>query len=109
LGIAAAKGEFIVLALDDNYMTPGFIEQMVGQTLHHKASVAVCDCAHHYAGYDVWRQCKALPCYLMATEIVKKVGWNETSVYAEGHFLDAIRQEAEGRIIHVPRMLVVHN
>jgi len=108
LGINAAKGEFINFALDDNYLTPGFIEQMVGAIQHLKADAAVCDCAHHYAGFGVWPHCKAWPAYMIRSELVREIGWTESSIYAEGHFLDAVHLASKHGIVHVPRALVVH-
>ncbi len=106
LGIDAARGTYIGLQNDDNYLTPGFIEQLVF-ALEAGADVACCQVVHSYSGWDVTGPGSDLGSWLARTELVKRHLWKGQSFDYDLAYLKTLA--AEGQCVEVPRPLVVHN
>src|SRR5437773_4001151 len=49
-GIDAARGEIIGVQNDDNYLVPGFLEQMVG-AIQDGADLVLCNTVHNHIGW----------------------------------------------------------
>ncbi len=116
LGIDAAKGEFIGLQNDDNYLTPGFIEQLAF-ALQQGADLALCQMSHAYNGWEGRASCvngmpatADLGCWLARADLVRQVKWTGTDFFSDAEYVGAIANIAgKERIAVVPRVLFVKN
>lgn len=102
-------GEWIGTNNDDNYLTPGYIEQMVLAGQRSGASLVLCSAVHRYAA---WGCCKAgqdLACWIAKKELVRKVQWTDTDFLADETYLNKLMEAADGQFAEVPRPLVVKN
>jgi hypothetical protein len=113
-GINACTGDIIGIQNDDNYLTPGFIEQLVWD-IEDGASVAMCNFSHNYFGYGLYnadpRQgyCD-LGCFLARADLMKQVPWPGQHSEADGQFIQRLVQVAGmHRIAKTNKVLFVHN
>lgn len=106
-GIAAATGEFICFQNDDNYLTPGYVEQLVKPLLS-GAGLSVCHSAHSYIG---WQQSPSpdLGSFMFRTELARRIPWPSDDVRAEIHYLQDLQKAVGGRVVVVDRPLFVKN
>ena len=107
LGIDAARGEFIGLQNDDNYLTPGFIEQLVFALQEHKADVALCHPVHSYSGWAVTPAGSDLGSWIARAEVIRSHPWTGVDFDSDLKYLGEI---CKGRkVVTVNRPLFVHN
>jgi hypothetical protein len=85
LGVDAAKGEYISLQNDDNYPTPGYLEQMVLAMQSYNARIVMCDCIHSYVGWSVLPECEDISCVMMATSLAKGRNWAEVQTQRQSN------------------------
>jgi hypothetical protein len=111
-GIDACQGEFIGLQNDDNWLCPGFLEQLVW-ALSDGAELALCDMVHSHLGWQHYQtsprpgECD-LGSWLARTELVRKVAWPGTNFDSDGVFVQRMAEMAK-RVVNVRRPLYVHN
>lgn len=103
------EGDWIGTNNDDNYLTPGYIEQMVRAGEESGVPLVICGSSHRYSA---WGPCKAgqdLSCWLARKELVRQVKWDTTDFWADQFYLHKLMDAAGGKVAEVPRMLVVKN
>jgi hypothetical protein len=106
LGIDAARGDFIGLSNDDNYYTPGYLEQMVLALQTEKADIVMCPVVHSYSGWSVTPAGSDLGCWLARAEVVKAHPWTGVDFDSDQKYLAEI---SKGRkVVTVNRPLFVH-
>lgn len=104
-GIDAAQGKYIGLQNDDNYLTPGYIEQLV-LALEAGNDVALCPIVHSYAGFEVTQAGGDIGCWLARADLVKSIPWTGQQWNSDREYL---KQLIEGRkVVVVDRPLYVH-
>jgi hypothetical protein len=103
------KGEWLGTNNDDNYLTPGYIEQMVRAGQRSGAKLVLCAGAHRYSGWSVCPAGSDLACWLAHRELVEQVRWEGTDFLADQTYLQKLMNAAGGRVAEVPRVLVVKN
>ena len=112
-GIDAARGAFIALGNDDNYYTPGFIDQMVYALQSQDADMAVCHYLGHYLG---WQHIPAVPkaghcdlgCFMAKASLVRSVPWEGQEFNSDGLYIEKLARKA-GKVVEVSRPLFIHN
>jgi hypothetical protein len=93
----------------DNYYIPTFIEEMCNDY----GDIVYCDMIHSHWNYK-WRGTElrrgALDCgcYIVKTELVKRIGWNHTNYTADWLFIQDCMKEASS-IRKVDKILFCHN
>lgn len=113
-GIDAAAGEYIALANDDNYLTPGFIEQMVHALQENNRKAALCDFLSKYQGYQPVSPSPEvgscdLACFMAHRSLFEKVKWEGMDFEADGRFISRLVQADGGQYAAANRVLVVKN
>jgi Glycosyl transferase family 2 len=114
VGIDNCDGTIIGLQNDDNYLTPGYMEQLVW-ALEDGADIALCDCVHSYLawGYEESQARTAkgdMGCWLARADLVRKVRWPGNHAFADGDFIQAMAQlSGPNRIAKVSKPLFIHN
>lgn len=112
IGIETATGEYICLANDDNYLTPGFIEQLV-MAMEDGADMAVCGYASKYAGYDAIAAGTEIGqadinSWMARASLVKANPFTGIDFDSDGKYVQLIALKAN-RVEMVDRVLMVKN
>lgn len=109
-GLEACHGAILGTNNDDNYLTPGYIEQLVW-AIQDGADIAACRQVHSYIGWNVMGASRDsstdLCCWLAKRELVRQVPWTGTSFTADGDYFKQLA--ALGKLAVVERPLVVKN
>lgn len=105
------KIEWFGFANDDNYMTPGFVEQMIFATQETGALGVSCDCVHKYFGWSANTAKRIshidLNAWLFHRSVVQK--WDGIDIDAEPRWIRSCLDVCKDRVVHVPRPLFVKN
>ncbi len=109
LALEHCKGEWIGTQNDDNYLTPGYIEQLVRAGERSGAKLVLCRGVHRYSAWGVCGAGQDLCCWLANREIVQQVQWTDTDFLADQTYLNKLIKAADGKVAEVPRPLVVKN
>lgn len=114
LGIdsVSSDSEFIGVNNDDNYLTPGYLEQMVQALQFSGKSVAVCQCVHSYGGWagGINGQFgQDLSCWVARTSVVRSIKWDRYDVDGEGDWVRKLCEAVGNEVVQINRELVVHN
>jgi hypothetical protein len=109
VGIDACRGEFIGLQNDDNYLVPGYLEQMIGAMTMENADLALCRFLHSYCGWDDIDNPRDLGAWMARATIVRKTPWSGAELLSDQDYLKALKAAAGDRIVEVKRVLFVHN
>ena len=110
-GIYACTGDYLNLQNDDNYLTPGFLEQMVMALEHHQADLCIGNLLHNYAGYRFTEQVVGnadLGSWMASRSLMRRVRWKGTDMIADQRYLEAVVKQAK-KVIQLPAGLFVHN
>ncbi len=105
--------EYVGLNNDDNYLTPGYLEQMVGALQERKADLVMCQTLHAYDAWSVTPSTPVAGCadvgnWLASADLIRKVPWEGEDFEADGRFVERLARTA-GRCIEVRRPLLVKN
>lgn len=103
------QGEWIGTNNDDNYLTPGYIEQMAYAGEQSGASLVLCHAVHRYSAWGVTKAGQDLGCWLARRELVERVRWTRTDFLADEAYLDQLITLAGGKVAEIPRTLLVKN
>lgn len=103
------RGEWIGTNNDDNYLTPGYIEQMVLAGERSGAKLVLCHAVHRYSSWGVSGCGQDLACWLARRELVRAVPWTDCDFLADEKYLNRLIEAAGGSVVEVPRPLVVKN
>lgn len=103
------EGEWIGTNNDDNYLTPGYLEQMVRAGERSGAPLVVCAAVHRYAAWGCCKTGQDLACWIARKELVKQVQWTDTDFLADERYLSKLMEAADGKHAEVLRPLVVKN
>jgi hypothetical protein len=113
-GIDAAGGEIIELQNDDNYLVPGFLEQLVW-AIQDGASLVLCDTCHSYFGWACHHveprrgECD-LGAFLARASLIRQVKWPGNDQLSDGEFIERLAALAgPDKIAFVRRPLFIHN
>lgn len=100
------KGDWIGTQNDDNYLTPGFLEQMVAAG--ESADLVECDILHRYNGWRVTPG-NDLCAWLARREVVRQTLWTGTGFTADQEYFAALVRNAARGVRRVEVPLVVKN
>jgi len=103
------KGEWIGTNNDDNYLTPGYIEQMVYVGQKHGSDVVTCQMLHRYSAWQVVPAGTDLCAWLARGELVHRVPWEGTGFTADQEYLQALVRASGKQITQINAPLVVKN
>lgn len=103
------RGEWIGTNNDDNYLTPGYIEQLVQAGMEAGAQLVLCHGVHRYSGYTVCQVGDDLACWLARRELVEQCPWDDYSFSADKNYLKKLMAIAGKRLAVVSKPLVVKN
>lgn len=114
LGIDQAAGEYIVVANDDNYYVPGFLEQMLYWMRKRGADMALCNYLNAYTGWNVCEAtvdpwCADLGCFVVKRELIRQVKWEWNDFFADMRFFQALAKRCQTPILRVCRPLFIKN
>lgn len=109
-GIDACRGDYIVLQNDDNYLTPGYLEQMVAAC--ERADIAVCGMSQSNNGWGfvmpeprLWSI--GIGCWIARSDVARSVPFEGDGYTADGEYFERI---AAGRkVVMVNKPLFVAN
>lgn len=101
--------EWIGTNNDDNYLAPGYIEQLVRAGQRSGVKLASCCAAHRYSAWGMCQPGQDLACWLAHRELVGQVRWTKTDFWADQDYYQQLAQAAQGQVAQVPRVLVVKN
>jgi hypothetical protein len=113
-GIDACTGDYIGLQNDDNYLTPGFMEQAVLALQYQQevpGDLCLVNMVHNYFGYaglSVQVGAADLGAWLASAELVKATPWVGDDFYYDNTYLIELAKRATN-IVQVRRFLMVHN
>ncbi len=107
LGIDAARGEYIGLQNDDNYLVPGAIEQLVYAMEREKADIAACQIVHSYMGWGTAIAGSDLGSWIAKASLVKSVPFDGIGPFSDLEYLNRLRER--GRMAIVNKPLICHN
>jgi hypothetical protein len=94
---------------DDNYLVPGYLEQMVFALQTHDADLVFCDHAHAYSGWAVVdASVPELGNWLASESLIRKVKWEGDDFMADNRFCKAMIAKAK-KVVHVHRPLFIKN
>lgn len=128
IGIDNADTEYLLITNDDNYYVPVFLEFMFNEIREHDLDLILCDMVHSdlsvdegglkYARgeYSCFRTHPKkgrvdIGCFIVRTEIAKRVGFRDKSFFGDGTFVEDMLAEFGGglRIGKLNKVLFVHN
>ena len=112
--------DFVLITNDDNYYVPCFVEYCFLEIINskvQKVGMVYCDFIHHTTGWEV---IQAMPmtnyidmgAYIVNLKIAQEVGFVHDVPYADGLFAeecDALCRSRRLRVVHIPKVLFVHN
>lgn len=101
------QGEWIGTQNDDNYLTPGYLEQMVAAAEDEQADVVCCQMLHRYSGWGVVAPGGDLCGWLAKAKLIHKTKWEGTGFIADRDYL--LKISAGNKVATVGRPLVVKN
>jgi Glycosyl transferase family 2 len=113
MGIDAARGEIIGLQNDDNYLVPGFVEQLVW-VIQDGAQMVLCDTVHSYFGW-AYQQVQPrragcdLGAFLARTSLFRQVQWPGNNQDSDGDFIERMASAAGQGIATIRKPLFIHN
>ncbi len=104
---------YVGLNNDDNYLTPGYLEQMVGALQQRQADLVLCQTLHAYDAWSVTPSTPVAGCadvgnWLASADLIRRVPWEGEDFEADGRFVERLARTA-GRCIEVRRPLLVKN
>jgi predicted protein tyrosine phosphatase len=111
VGIDACTGDYISLQNDDNYLTPGFMEQSVMALEDDDADVCLVNYLHSYKG---WEACRSevgssdLGAWLARAALVHDTPWDGDEFDSDNTYLSRLAEKAR-RVTTVTNCLFVHN
>lgn len=103
------EGQWIGTNNDDNYLTPGYIEQMELVGRRSGAQLVLCCGVHRYSAWGITKPGQDLGCWLAKKELIRQVKWEDTDFLADQTYLDKLIDAAGGKVAEIPRTLVVKN
>lgn len=103
------RGEWIGTQNDDNYLTPGFIEQLVAAGESKRADVVACQSLHRYSAWSAVPPGTDLCAWIARAELVHKTPWLGSGFTADQEYFKAMLSHPGVRGIAVERPLVVKN
>lgn len=110
MAFECANGEWVCTNNDDNYLTPGFLEQLTTAGRFTEADVVVCQCLHRYSAWAVIQPGADLCCWIARADLVRKVPWEGSHFTADANYLERlIREAGKNKVAYVNRPLVVKN
>lgn len=109
----AAGAAYVGLNNDDNYLTPGYLEQLVSALQEADADLVVCQTLHAGLGWQLLASEPKVGCvdvgnWLAAADLIRQVPFQETDYYADGRFVESLAAKAR-RIVRLERPLFVKN
>jgi hypothetical protein len=107
--LEVCRGEWIGTNNDDNYLTPGYIEQMVHVGEQSKVDVVTCGMLHRYSGWQPVPAGTDLCAWLARGPLVHRVPWTGVGFTADQEYLQALLKESGGSFAEVRTPLVVKN
>jgi Glycosyl transferase family 2 len=113
-GIDAAQGEIIGLQNDDNYLVPGFLEQLVW-AIQDGADLVLCDTVHSYLAWASYRvEARRSSCdlgaFLVRAGLIRQVKWPGNDQESDGEFIEGLAALAgRNKIACIRRPLFIHN
>lgn len=113
LGIDLCKGQYIGLNNDDNYLVPGYIDQLVFALEDADADLAICNYLGHYMGWKVvdsrpTRYHCDLGAWLARASLVAATPWVGVEFDSDGAYIQDLAAGAR-RVVKVQQPLFVHN
>lgn len=111
LGIDKATGDIIGLQNDDNYLTPGFIEQSVLAMQAERADMVMINHLHNYYGYRPLESRVGesdLGAWMAKAELVKATPWTGDDFLSDNDYIKAVAAKAQ-TIVNPGTVLFVHN
>lgn len=104
---------YVGLSNDDNYYTPGYLEQMVAALADSGAGLAVCQMVHSYSGWQAIPASPVAGCadvgnWLAHAGVICGVKWEGDDFLADGRFVARLAGAA-GQTVLVNRPLMVKN
>lgn len=112
LGIDAAHGEYLCLQNDDNYLTPGMLEQLASVLLFKDADLVVTSMVHSYFGWAAFEPGPSqvdVGAWMARRELVQQVPWTGMDAVADVQYVSALVKAATRPVMQVNRCLFVHN
>jgi hypothetical protein len=117
--INAAPGDFILNTNDDNFYVPRFVEFMMKETLARNTVFVYCDFLHHNFGHDImeaYPQTNHIDMGAFITDfaLAKEINFPHGDDFpgADGKFAEEVAEICKKRglrMVHVPKVLFVHN
>ena len=121
IGLERSSAEYTLITNDDNYYTPNFVQEMIGEARKSESDVVYCDMVHSHIRYDQpnpigYQAFITKPhinyidmgSFIFRTDLGKKVGFKSRSFEADGVFFEELKNNTE-RITKVKKILFVHN
>jgi predicted protein tyrosine phosphatase len=106
-GLDACRGEIIGITNDDNYFTPGYLEQMVAGMVD--ADLALCGCAQSHRAWSPTEPPYGIGSWLARASLVRRLPWIETHPTADLDYTQKLVELAGNRVTKIARVLFVHN
>jgi hypothetical protein len=103
------QGEWIGTQNDDNYLTPGFLEQLVDAGERSGAGVVLCQPLHRYSAWQPTAPGSDLCCWIARRELVRQHRWDGDGFTADRDYLQKLMDTDGVRTVAVQRPLVVKN
>lgn len=109
----AAGATYVGLNNDDNYLTPGYLEQLVAALQETGADLVLCQTLHACIGWQVIPSEPRVGCvdignWLAAADLIRQVPFHETDYFADGRFVERMAAKARS-IVRIERPLFVKN
>ncbi len=117
VGIAAALGwsevQYVGLNNDDNYLTPGYIEQLVNAAQDEQADLVLCRMLHAYSGWGVVASDPVAGCadvgnWIASADLIRQVKFDEYDFLADGRFVERLAAKAK-KVARVEKPLLCKN
>lgn len=116
-GLEHAEEEWVVMSGDDNYYVPVFVEIFLEEVkLRKDVNFVHCNLVHNWINND-YVALQSIPRvnaidignFMTRTEFAKQLRLDVTKATADGLFVEEYINKFGGNIIHIPKILYVHN
>jgi hypothetical protein len=107
-GIKPLEPKYVGMSNDDNYYTPGYLEQMVFALEHEQADLALCSSTHRYMGWGIAEPGSDLGAWLSSYDLSRDVPWSGHDFMADARHVEALKKAAK-KIAYINKPLFIKN
>jgi glycosyltransferase involved in cell wall biosynthesis len=117
IGLELATEEWVVMTGEDNYYTPKFVELFLDATkFKPNANFIFCDLVHNWVNYEyIYLKSEIkygkidIGNFMTKSKLAKQIKLDPTFAQSDWKFVSEYVTTFKGDLVHIPKILYVHN